>query len=68
MSVNRGVLRLDGTQGKKQVWYHLEANMLYWKKYLQHYWDFVVLLMIQYPGHCFSTSPSQYFPECHWIY
>jgi len=29
MSVNRGVLRLDGTQGKKQVWYHLEANMLY---------------------------------------
>jgi len=44
---SRGVTRLDGARGKKQVWrprvrtYGLsEANVLYWRKYLWHCWDF----------------------------
>jgi len=46
----RGVTRLDGTHGKKQVWRPniqnwglLEANVLYWRKYLSHCWDFFAL-------------------------
>jgi len=46
-SWNRSVTRLDGAQGKKQVWHpHVrtwglsEANVLYWRKYLWHCWDF----------------------------
>ena len=45
--VHRGVTRLDGARGKKQVWRpHVrnwglsEANLLFWRKYLRHYWDF----------------------------
>ena len=43
----RGVTRLDGVRGKKQVWRPQvrtcglsEANALYWRKYLWHCWDF----------------------------
>jgi len=43
----RGVTRLDGARGKKQVWHpHVqtwgfsEENLLYWRKYLWHCWDF----------------------------
>jgi len=45
----RGATRLDGARGKKQVWRpHVwtwglsEANVLYWRKYLWHCWDFSV--------------------------
>ena len=43
----RGVRRLDGVRGKKQVWRShvrtwslLQAKILYWRKYLRHCWDF----------------------------
>jgi len=44
----RDVTRLDGARGKKQVWRpHVrtwwglsEANVLHWRKYLWHCWDF----------------------------
>jgi len=45
--ISKGVPRLDGLRDKKQVWLlHVrtwglsEANVLNWKKYLRHYWDF----------------------------
>jgi len=45
--VRKDVTRLDGARGKKQVWRpHVwtwglsEANLLYWRKYLWHCWDF----------------------------
>jgi len=41
--ISRGVMRLDGAQGKKQVWRPnvrswglSEANVLHWRKYLWH--------------------------------
>ena len=44
---SRGVTRLDGTRGKKQLWRpHVrtwglsETNVLYWRKHLQYCWDF----------------------------
>jgi len=44
---SRGVARLDGARGKKQVWRpHIGtwglavANILYWRKDLWHCWDF----------------------------
>ena len=44
---SKDVARLDGAQGKKQVWRPCvqswglsEANVLYWRKYLWHCWDF----------------------------
>ena len=43
----RGVMWLDGARGKKQVWgLHVrtwglsEANVLCWRKYLRHWWEF----------------------------
>jgi len=33
----RGVTRLGGARGKKQVW---RPNVLYWRKYLWPCWDF----------------------------
>ena len=43
----RGVTSLDGARGKKQVWCphvrtwgFLEANVLYWRKYLWQCWEF----------------------------
>jgi len=47
LTKTRGVTRLDGARGKKQVWHsHVrtwslsEVNVLYWRKYLWHCWDF----------------------------
>jgi len=56
----RGVTRLDGARGKKQVWCPhvqtwdlLDANLLYWKKYLWHCWDFSApLAVIRGQGNC----------------
>ena len=46
-SIGRGVTRLDGARGKKQVWGpHVrtwglsEANVLHLRKYLRRYWTF----------------------------
>jgi len=46
---SKGAIRLDSTWGKKQVWCSnvrnwglSEANVLYWRKYLWHCWDFLV--------------------------
>jgi len=43
----RGVTKLDGARVKKQVWRPRirtwclsEVNLLYWRKYLWHCWDF----------------------------
>jgi len=45
--VGRGVARLNGARGKKQIWHPhsrtwtlSEAYFLYWKRYLWHYWYF----------------------------
>jgi len=47
MHVHRNVTRLDGTRDGRQVWHPFvwtwvlsEANVLCWKKYLWHCWDF----------------------------
>jgi len=47
IAIATGVTRLDGARVKKQVWCpHVrtwglsEANVLYWRKYLWHCWDF----------------------------
>ena len=63
--VGRGVTRLNGARGKKQVWRpHIrtwgisEANVLYWRKHLWHYWDFwVPVAVIRLPGNCASLAP-----------
>jgi len=39
-SWSRGVTRLDGSRGKKQVWRPSEANVLYWGKCLWYFGDF----------------------------
>ena len=53
VSAVRGVTRSDGARGKKQVWRpHVrnwdlsEANLLYWKKYLWHCWNFSAFLAV----------------------
>jgi len=45
--IARGISRLDGPRGKKQVWRpHVRnevlwgANVLHWRKYMGHCWDF----------------------------
>jgi len=55
-----GVTRLDGTRGKKQVWRPhvrtwtlLEANSLYWRKYLWHFGTF--------------RRPQQWFGAPYWL-
>ena len=57
----RGVTRLNGAGGKKQVWRRRvrtwglsEANLLYWRKYLWHCWGFSVIidLVIRRQGSC----------------
>ena len=63
-TVHNGVPRLDGAQGKKQVWRpHVqswslsEANVLYWRKYLWHWWDFLAHpIVIRRPGKCVPPS------------
>jgi len=62
---HRGVTRLDGAQGKKQVWrLHVrtsglsEANLLYWRKYLWHLWKFPASpAVIRRPGNCTPLAP-----------
>ena len=63
--VRRGVMKLDGVRGKKQVW-HLyvrtrvfsEANVLYWRKYLWHCWDFLSPpAVIRRPENCVPLVP-----------
>ena len=68
---SRGVTRLDGAQGKKQVWRpHVrtwglsEANVLFWRKYLWHCWDFMAPpqwfgtpILIRRPVNCAPLSP-----------
>ena len=66
--MSRGVTRLDGAWGKKQVWRlhfrtwgFLEANVLYWRKYLCRCWDFSAsLAVIRRLG----NAPP--FPPCLW--
>ena len=61
----QGVMRLDGSLGKKQVWRpHVrtwglsEANVLYWRKYLWHCWDFFAPpAVIRRPGNCAPLVP-----------
>ena len=73
VGTDRGVTRLDGARGKKQVWRpHVrtwglsEANSLYWRKYLWHCWDFSALpLVIRRPGNFAPHAPSRYAPG-HW--
>jgi len=65
----RGVTRLDGARGKKQVWRpHVrnwglsEANVLYWWKCLWHCWDFSAPpLLTRRPGNCAPLAcPPRY--------
>jgi len=56
VSAVRGVTRSDGARGKKQVWRpHVrnwdlsEANLLYWKKYLWHCWNFSAFPAVNRP-------------------
>jgi len=62
----RGVTRLDGARDEKQLWHpHIRtwalsgANVLYWRKYLWHFWDFSATrqsfgphIVIRRPGNC----------------
>jgi len=66
----RGVTRLHGARGKKQVWRSRvwtwslsEANVLYWRKYLWHCWDFLAPpFVIWRPGNCAPLAT----PLCWW--
>ena len=82
----RGVTRLDGARGKKQVWHpHVrtwglsKANLLYWRKYLRHCWDFLAPvavipcplqwfgapIVIRCPGYCALFEPPSLRPWQH---
>ena len=61
----RGVARLDGARGKKQVgrpcvrtWGFSKVNVLYWRKYLWHCWDFSA------PSELWPPCPPRYVPSC----
>ena len=68
---SRGVTRLDGARGKKQLrrsrfgtWGLSEANVLHWRKQLRYCWDFRrtpqgfgAPIVIRLPGNC-ALSPS----------
>jgi len=61
----RGVTRLDGAWGKKQVWCpHVrtwglsEANVLFWKKCFWHLCDFLAPTVIRPPGNWALLHPS----------
>ena len=65
--VCRGVTRLDGAWGKKQVWRpHVqtwglsEANVLRWRKYLWHCWDFSAPQAV-IRRHCSNLAPPKWF-------
>jgi len=69
-----GVTRLDGDRGKKQVWRpHVttwsvsQAKVLYWIKYLWHYWYFLgppqwfgPRIVIRRPGNCVPLLSLRY--------
>ena len=65
-SGSRGVTRLDGARGKKQVrcphvrtWGLSEANVLFWRKCLWHCWDFSAPpAVIRLPGIVLPCPPS----------
>ena len=73
----RGVTRLDGVRGKNQIWRPhnwiwglMEANLLYWRKYLWHCWKFSAPpqsfgapIMISVPGELLPLAPACYVPE-----
>ena len=68
----RGVARLNGAWGQKQVWRPYvptwglsEASVLHWRKYLWHCWDFSRTpqsfgppIVIPSPGNCSPLPPS----------
>ena len=72
------VTRLDGARGKKQIWrLHVwtwglsEANVLYWRNYFWHCWDFRLPsqsfgapIAICHPGNCGTRGlcPPRYAP------
>jgi len=72
LTCTRGVPRLVGPRGKMQVWCPRiqtwalsEADVLYWRKYLWHCWDFSVPpavirppIIIRCPGNCAPLPPS----------
>jgi len=66
----RGVTRLDGARGKKQVWRPRgrtwglwEANVLYWRKYLWYCWEFSgAPAVIRRPGSCSPLAPPSLRP------
>jgi len=62
---SRGVARLDGARGKKQLWRpHVrtwglsEANVLHWRKHMWYCWDFRRPIVIRLPGNCALFSPT----------
>ena len=67
----RGVTRLDGARGKKQVWrphVHIwglsEANVLYCRKYLWHCWGFLApFAVIRRPENFPPPCPPGYAPD-----
>jgi len=65
---SRGVPRLDGARGKKQVWRpHVrtwdlsEANVLYWR--LWHFWDFMASPAVIWRSHS-DSAPGELCPPC----
>ena len=67
----KGVTRLDGAWGKKQVWRpHVrtwclsDANWLYWRKYLWYFvWTFRLPPMVtRLLGNCASVAPPSFRP------
>jgi len=83
LTLCRATKRSDGARGKKQVWRpHVrtwglsEANTLYWRRYMWHYWDFSApfavirrLLVIRrlhsasVPGEKGPFAPTRYAPD-----
>jgi len=67
-AVGRGVTKLDGARGKKQVWRPYvrtwglsEANVLYWREYLWHCWNFWPPLAVIWRPHL-DSAPGELFP------
>jgi len=74
----RDVTRLDGARGNKQVWRpHVrnwgfaETNVLYWRQYLWHRWDFLAPAANRRrpqwfgaPWELLRPPPRRYAPDC----
>jgi len=70
------VTSLDGARDEKQVWRpHVrtwsgsKTNVLYWRKYLWHCWDYSAppprrFIVIRRPGNCACISGSKTFVMC----